>query len=191
MSHGPLPEASDPVADAADARTAAEPVDAIVALRLADARQLAAELASWRPWSRGGGRQGPAGRDGGGPDGATPRIRLADLRRPPDLGHPLVVELLHELADLVDGDAARTGSVSAVTVRGVGASVGSPVGSSVGSPGAAARVVVVTASWWSLVARHPGGPVLVLADGSAGVHDLADAPGVAALLDTAASRPHD
>ena len=166
MSHGPLSDASDPVADT-EPDPSTEPVDAIVALRLADARQLAAELASWHPRPQ-----------DGGPDGAAPPVRLADLGRPPDLGHPLVVALLHELAALVAAHAARTGP-AAVTVRGTG------------SPGGAARGVVVTASWWSLVARHPGGPVLVLADGNAGVHDLADAPGVAALLDTATHRHRD
>ncbi|MFC1415680.1 hypothetical protein [Streptacidiphilus cavernicola] len=97
-----------------------------------------------------------------------PGLRLADAALLPDPEHPLTAGLLREL-----GGCARTWAEGRLPAGVLRRSWPGPGGT---------RVLRVSASWWSVVGRHPGGPVLALVDGDPCLYDLAGAVGVDGLL---------
>ena len=104
-------------------------------------------------------------------------VRLVDLAASPDLEHPVTCGMLRELGEIASEFAAGGLAPGTVRVCAAWPPTARP---------ATTQVIQVTAGWWSLAARHPGGPCVALMDGS-GLYDLTAAADIGGLLDTVAA----
>ncbi|MFJ4836171.1 hypothetical protein ACIP79_40700 [Streptomyces sp. NPDC088747] len=92
-------------------------------------------------------------------------VRLTDTARAlPATSDPVAVAMLQELGEVAQEHAAGQLGGDVVEVR------------PAWPPGRDVKVLRVTTSWWSLAARHPEGPVVVMLDGILGLYDVTGDP---------------
>ncbi|WP_189269532.1 hypothetical protein [Streptomyces fuscichromogenes] len=72
--------------------------------------------------------------------------------------------MLQELEEVAEEHAAGRLSEGVVQVR------------PAWPPGGDVTLLLITSNWWSLAARHPQGPVVVMMDGILGLYDVTNNP---------------
>jgi len=145
--------------------------DEPVAARRAATGRLVEELVDWRPWEEHRERYLWDEYNDGINDPEPCELRFVDLAVAPPLDHPIVAAMLLELSEYAAEAAGQRLLPDRAGMR------------SAWPPAADAVVVWVTVAWWTLVARHPGGPAVALLDGVQGLHDVTRAPSLGAALD--------
>lgn len=123
------------------------------------------ELYQWWPWDKHREMHLWSEYNDGITDPEPPDVRLTDAALAlPAASDPVALAMLQELGEVAEEHAAGLMAKEAVQVR------------QAWPPGGDVKVLLVTTHWWSLAARHPGGPVVVMMDGILGLYDVTGNP---------------